>query len=98
MDCCRGDDLAEGITEKSLVLIAECIWIVSTGWSEEVKENMPCGELIRLTFDLGLIEEGALEVELGEGDGRDDEVGSVKSVKDDVVISRRRINEQEVVG
>ena len=61
----------------------------------EVEEDAPHGQLVRLTPDLRFVEESALEVELGEGYRRYDEVRGMESVEDDAVADRRRVGEGE---
>lgn len=63
----------------------------------EVEEDTPSLELVGLAPELGLVEEGALEVELRKGDRGNDEVGGVQGVEDYVVVGRGRIDEEEVV-
>jgi len=93
----RRNDVSEGVTEESLVLVAESVGVVGPRGAMEVEENAPGRELVGLAPKLGLVEEGALVVELTEGYGREDEVGGVQGVEDEVVVGRGCIDEEEVV-
>jgi hypothetical protein len=74
---------------------AERIRNVGPGWSVGFEEDEPHGQLVRLAPDSRFVEESALEVELGEGYRRYDEVRGMESVEDDVVAGRRRLGEGE---
>ena len=70
----RHDGPAESVTEEAFVLVAEGVRVIRTSRLIEVEKETPGGELVGLTPDLGLVEKSAFVVELGEGDGCDDEV------------------------
>lgn len=94
----RCDDVPEGASEKSFVLVAKGVGIVGPRWPMEVEEDAPGRELVSLAPKLGFVEERALEVELAEGYGRNNEVGGIQCVEDKVVECRGRIDEEKIVG
>ena len=93
-----GDDVAEGTSEEGFILVAKGIGVLGPRGPVEVEEDVPGRELVRLAPELRLVEESALVVELGEGNGRDDEVRGIEGVEDDVVVGRWGIDEEEVIG